>query len=101
MRVPSTLRRYRVHRFRATAGTPRFAHFGLLIAFERRLGATIERAGDSQKLIAYWRTRSHDGCARLDDGNPTFTTGSRRDLLNLLAKWRTEPLPQLPPRQPR
>ena len=32
----------------------------------------------------------------LTDGNPTFTTGSRRDLLELLNMWRAELLPKLP-----
>ena len=30
------------------------------------------------------------------DGNPTFSTGTRRELLALLAKWRSELLPKLP-----
>ncbi len=37
----------------------------------------------------------------ITDGNPTFTTGSRRDLLNVLAKWRNELFPMLPPRKPK
>jgi hypothetical protein len=37
----------------------------------------------------------------ITDGNPTFTTGSRRDLLALLAKWRAELLPKLPKRKKR
>jgi hypothetical protein len=37
----------------------------------------------------------------ITDGNPTFTTGSRHDLLNLLSKWRAELLPKLSPRKAR
>jgi len=37
----------------------------------------------------------------ITDGNPTFTTGSRRDLLALLTKWRAELLPKLPKRKAR
>jgi hypothetical protein len=37
----------------------------------------------------------------ITDGNPTFTTGARRDLLTLLAKWRAELLPKLPARKAR
>jgi hypothetical protein len=37
----------------------------------------------------------------ITNGNPTFTTGSRRDLLALLAKWRAELLPKLPQRKAR
>ena len=37
----------------------------------------------------------------ITDGNPTFTTGSRHDLLNLLSKWRAELLPKLPQRKAR
>ena len=37
----------------------------------------------------------------ITDGNSTFATGSRRDLLSLLAKWRAELLPKLPRRKPR
>ena len=37
----------------------------------------------------------------ISDGNPTFTTGSRRDLLALLTKWRAELLPKLPKRKAR
>jgi len=37
----------------------------------------------------------------ITDGNPTFTTGSRRDLLALLTKWRAELLPKLPQRKAR
>lgn len=33
----------------------------------------------------------------ITDGNPTFKTGSRRDLLNLLSRWRAELLPKLQP----
>ena len=32
----------------------------------------------------------------ITDGNPTFTSGSRRDLLALLTMWRAELLPKLP-----
>jgi hypothetical protein len=35
----------------------------------------------------------------ITDGNLTFTTGSRRDLLALLATWRAELLPKLPHRR--
>ena len=35
----------------------------------------------------------------ITDGNPTFTTGSRHDLLNLLSKWRTDLLQKLPQRK--
>ena len=40
-------------------------------------------------------------CGRVDtvvlitDGNATFSTGSRRDLLNLLSKWRAELMPKV------
>jgi hypothetical protein len=37
----------------------------------------------------------------ITDGNVTFTTGSRRDLLVLLATWRAELLPKLPERKAR
>ena len=39
---------------------------------------------------------SGDSVVLITDGNPTFTIGSRRDLLTLLAKWRAELLPTLP-----
>jgi hypothetical protein len=37
----------------------------------------------------------------ITNGNPTFTTGSRRDLLALLGKWRAELLPKLAERKAR
>jgi len=37
----------------------------------------------------------------ITDGNPTFTTGARSDLLTLLAKWRAELLLKLPERKAR
>ena len=40
---------------------------------------------------------SSNSVVLITDGNPTFGTGSRRDLLALLAKWRAELLPRLPP----
>jgi hypothetical protein len=39
---------------------------------------------------------SSNSVVLITDGNPTFSTGSRRDLLALLAKWRAELLPKLP-----
>ena len=39
---------------------------------------------------------SSNSVVLITDGNQTFSTGSRRDLLALLAKWRAELLPKLP-----
>jgi hypothetical protein len=44
---------------------------------------------------------SDNSVVLITDGNRTFTTGSRRDLLALLTKWRDELLPKLPRRKPR
>jgi hypothetical protein len=44
---------------------------------------------------------SYNSVVLITDGNPTFTSGARRDLLTLLAKWRAELLPKLPERKAR
>jgi hypothetical protein len=44
---------------------------------------------------------SRNSVVLITDGNPTFSTGSRRDLLTLLAKWRAELVPKLPGRKAR
>jgi hypothetical protein len=44
---------------------------------------------------------SDNSVVLITDGNPTFTTGSRRDLLALLARWRAELVPKLPQRKVR
>ena len=82
---------------------------------EVALVAKLAEASDlySGGHVGAWRTGSEGPWERLEvsrccgsgnsvvlitDGNPTFTTGTRRDLLALLAMWRAELLPKLTPK---
>jgi hypothetical protein len=55
--------------------------------------------GPRERLEVQRCCGSDNSVVLITDGNPTFTTGSRRDLLTLLAKWRAELLPKLPKRK--
>lgn len=57
--------------------------------------------GPRERLEVHGCCGSANSVVLITDGNPTFATGSRRELLALLAKWRAELLPKLPPRKAR
>jgi hypothetical protein len=64
-------------------------------------GGTSLSEGPWERLEVGHCCGSRNSVVLITDGNPTFTTGARRDLLTLLAKWRAELLPKLPARKAR
>ena len=60
---------------------------------------TYERTGSEgpwEKLEVVRCCGSGNSVVLITNGNPTFASGSRRELLDLLAEWRAELLPKLP-----
>lgn len=63
--------------------------------------AQIGSEGPWERLEVLRCCGSGNSVVLITDGNPTFTSGSRRELLALLGKWRAELLPKLPERRVR
>jgi len=59
-------------------------------------GAGIGPEGPWERLEVGRCCGRNDAVVLITDGNATFATGSRRDLLKLLSQWRAELMPKLP-----